>query len=336
MSVGNLLIRADASVEMGTGHVVRCLALAQAWQDAGGKVVFALAKSTPAILARLAAENCETVSVPICSVDADDASCTSEFARARRADWIVLDGYHFDAHYQQQIKNSGRKVLCVDDGVTCACPCADLVLNQNVNATESVYRESSTTLLLGPQYALLRREFAKWRDWSRQIGPQARTALVTIGGSDPDGLTLKLLEAREFADLDVAFVLGGSAHEPPQVKPSRGIEFRRDVADIAQIMARSDLAVICGGGTLWECLFMGCATMSYTRNAIQDEIVNQLQEIGAVCHLGRIQAFERSSLLAKAAELAGSSKRQAMAQLGRQLVDGRGCERVLALMREMN
>ena len=317
---------------------MRCLALAQAWQDAGGKVVFALAKSTPAIMARLVAENCEVVSVPVCSNGADDASCTSEFARARRADWIVLDGCHFDAHHQERIKNSGRKVLCVDDGIN-ERPCADLVLNQNVNATESLYRdrEPSTRLLLGPQHVLLRREFAKWRDWSRQIGPQARTALVTIGGSDPDGLTLKLLQSREFADLDVTFVLGGSAHEPPHVKPSPGIEISRDVADIAPIMARSDVAVICGGGTLWECLFMGCAALSYTRNAIQDEIVNQLQEIGAVCHMGPIEAFERSSLLAKLAEIASSSsKRRLTSQLGRQLVDGRGCERVLAAMREVN
>jgi UDP-2,4-diacetamido-2,4,6-trideoxy-beta-L-altropyranose hydrolase len=337
MRLGKILIRADASVEIGTGHVMRCLALAQAWQDHGGEAVFALAESTSAILARLAGENCGVVSVAGCIGSAEDANHTVELARAHSAQWVVLDGYHFDTGYQERIKSGGRKLLCVDDMGECECYVADLVLNPNLNASETSYRNRhpSTRLLLGPRYALLRREFVKWRTWNRDILALAQRVLITIGGSDPDGLTRKLLEFPEFPGLVSTFVLGGSAREPPDFQESPAAELIRDQGDMAQIMARSDIAVICGGVTLWESLFMGCVTLSYARNPVQKEIMEQLDQMGAVVDLGSIDAFERHTLAKKIADLAVSfERRRAMSEFGRQLVDGRGAERVLCLLQD--
>lgn len=337
MSLGTILIRADASVEIGTGHVMRCVALAQAWQDEGGEAVFAMVKSTPAIVARLSAEGFQHCSVPACAGTDEDAKCTVNLARAHSAEWIVLDGYHFGAGYQELIKSGGRKLLCIDDLGECECYFADLVLNQNLNASEDLYRnrQTSTRLLLGMRYALLRQEFVKWHTWSRDIPALAQRILVTIGGSDPNGLTRKLLELPEFPGLISTFVLGGSAREPPEFQESPAAELIRDQGDMAQIMARSDIAVICGGGTLWESLFMGCATLSYTRNPVQNEIMEQLDQMGAVVDLGNIDDFERNALGANVADLASSSqRRRAMSGLGRQLVDGRGAERVLSLLQD--
>src|SRR5437660_2307809 len=154
MGLGKILIRADASVQIGTGHVMRCLALAQAWQDAGGEAVFAMAESTPSIMARLTAENCAVIGVRAPVGGAEDANCVAEIARTNDVGWILLDGYSFGPEYQECIRSSGRKVLLVDDTVQSEPYFADIILNQNLNASESMYRGRTpeTRLLLGTSY----------------------------------------------------------------------------------------------------------------------------------------------------------------------------------------
>ena len=92
---GTLVIRADASREIGTGHVMRCLALAQAWQDGGGKATFIMAMESPAIEARLNCERIEVVNIKQTPGSAEDAVQTEGVANRHNAQWIVVDGYQF-------------------------------------------------------------------------------------------------------------------------------------------------------------------------------------------------------------------------------------------------
>ncbi len=103
-----------------------------------------------------------------------------------------------------------------------------------------------------------------------------------------------------------------------------------DVRDMAGIMGDSDLAIICGGGTLWEGLYMGCATLTYFRRGVQERIVERLSALGAVWNLGRIEQFEESRLKEVVIKVASSQDlRESMARQGRKIVDGRGTRRVL-------
>lgn len=161
----DLLIRTDATTQIGTGHVMRCLALAQAWQDAGGTTYFAAAKITASLEARLADEGMALHLIPAPSGSVDDGAQLIRLAHRVKARWIVVDGYHFGAEYQQAIKKSGLRLLAIDDYGHSSHYYADLVLNQNTSADESLYvnREPGTELLLGTRYTLLRREFWPWR-----------------------------------------------------------------------------------------------------------------------------------------------------------------------------
>lgn len=192
MSLDSVLFRCDASVSMGTGHVMRCLALAQAWQDAGGRAVFAMAEAPAAVRDRVLTEGIEVAPIEAPSAGDDDARRVKDLARRYRADWVVLDGYHFGAGYQRELKSGGPKVLLVNDegfaelGLVEPSP-VDLILNQNPNATESMYvqREPYTRLLLGTQYVLLRREFMEWQGWKRDIAATAGQLLITMGAATP-------------------------------------------------------------------------------------------------------------------------------------------------------
>ncbi|MGA2257536.1 MAG: UDP-2,4-diacetamido-2,4,6-trideoxy-beta-L-altropyranose hydrolase, partial [Thermoguttaceae bacterium] len=210
-----LSIRADASPRIGAGHVMRCLALAQAWQDEGGDVAYFQAETTSGIEQRLRAERVEVVYQPVEPGSDADAESLIRFAATRQARWIVLDGYHFDTRYQRLVKEAGLRLLLLDDTGASGHYYADLVLNQDLNAAESLYgnREPYTKLLLGTKYVLLRREFCRCPRKPRDFGDRPRTLLITMGGSDPGNVTLQVIEAvvqLRRDDLQALVVIGPS------------------------------------------------------------------------------------------------------------------------------
>ena len=153
----SILCRCDASAERGAGHVMRCMALAQAARVAEIRVTFVMQQGTAELEEQLHSEGCDVVHVTA----ENDIHMTSAIAKEHSAEWIVVDGYTFNAEYQQSIKKAGYKVLFIDDFGHCDHYSADIVLNQNIYAEESFYknRESYVNLLLGSKYLLLRQEF---------------------------------------------------------------------------------------------------------------------------------------------------------------------------------
>src|SRR5438093_4897988 len=126
-----LLIRADASAQIRWGHVMRCLPLAQAWQDVGGDCIFAMAEPVDSLKGRLSSENIQIYILSASPGSPEDAEQVSELARRSNARWIVVDGYNFGAKYQSTLKKAGHKLLAIDDyGHSGACV-ADLILDQN-------------------------------------------------------------------------------------------------------------------------------------------------------------------------------------------------------------
>jgi UDP-2,4-diacetamido-2,4,6-trideoxy-beta-L-altropyranose hydrolase len=318
---------------------MRCLALAQAWQDSDGKAVLAMADPLPSVRERLLAEGIDVISVDAQPGSCDDARYVAELAGQRGAAWVVVDGYHFDADYQQELKAAQLQVLFVDDHGRAGHYAADLVLNQNANADESFYpnREPYTRLLLGSRYVMLRREFESWRPWRREIPEVGRKILITMGGSDPDNITLRAVEALTQANiegLETTVVVGGSNPHVELLEHrisagGRFVRLQRNAAHMPELMAWADLALIAAGGTLWELLFMGCPVLSYARDPAQDEIISELGWQGVVQNLGHPQKFDPVSLGAAIMELARSPERRSqMSAMGRERVDGRGAGRI--------
>ena len=192
-----LIIRADASTQTGSGHVMRCLALAQAWNDQGGETILVLAEQILALESKLIAEGITLVYLETTIGSDEDAQQTASIANKYAASWVVVDGYQFGAKYQKELKGFGLKILFLDDNGHAEHYFSDLVLNQNISADINIYssREPYTQLLLGTEYTLLRRDFLKWREWKRLVIPNAYKILVTLGGSDPENVTLKVIQS---------------------------------------------------------------------------------------------------------------------------------------------
>ncbi|MBZ5679412.1 MAG: UDP-2,4-diacetamido-2,4,6-trideoxy-beta-L-altropyranose hydrolase [Acidobacteriia bacterium] len=339
MTGAALLIRADASATIGTGHIMRCLALAQAWQDSGGDAVFAIAELPPAIEDRLAGEGLSIVRMPKSVGASEDADATVNLARERSAAWVVIDGDRFDEAFLQRVKSGVARVLLIDDFAERESFPADLILNPNLDATEESYRKRGTLapLLLGEPYVMLRREFTAWRG-QRSFPEEGRKILVTLGGSDPENLTPKIAEALGRLPSYEITVIAGPGYPYLRELERAGTPNVRVVfnaANMRERMERADLAVIVGGGTLWELLYMSCVVLSYSRNPVQFRVVQELEKRGAVCNLGPIGDFDGSALATALDELGRSRRlREQMANIGRQVVDGEGATRVLQALLE--
>ncbi|TYQ25766.1 UDP-2,4-diacetamido-2,4,6-trideoxy-beta-L-altropyranose hydrolase [Pseudanabaena sp. UWO310] len=347
MIIKKIIIRADASIQVGTGHVMRCLALAQAWQDKGGEVIFILANKSTALENRLLSEGIKVVYLLAETGSYEDANQTVDFAQKFNAQWIVVDGYHFRAKYQKAIKDFGIRLLVFDDYGHAEHYYADLVLNQNIVVNnKDLYRnrETYTQLLLGTQYALLRREFWQWQNWQREINPITRKLLVTFGGSDPDNVTLKVIQALDWLnkdDLETIVVIGGTNphHEVLQKEVSNSslaISLQRNVSNMPELMAWADLAIAAGGSTNWELAFMGLPSLVITVADNQKAIATELDTQGIVIHIGWYQQITLEKIGMVVQEfIYDQSKREEMSQKGKKLVNGYGARHVTSKMANM-
>jgi UDP-2,4-diacetamido-2,4,6-trideoxy-beta-L-altropyranose hydrolase len=336
-----LLIRADANTAIGSGHVMRCLALAQAWQEHGGMVTFVSANDLPdSLQTRLTDEKMQAHLLQEEPGSRADVTATINFASDISAETIVVDGYHFGADYQRWIKDAGFQLLFIDDNGHAQHYYADWVLNQNIHATEALYpnREPYTRLLLGTRYVLLRREFWPYRGWQREIPEIAQNVLVTMGGSDPDNVTLKVLEAitqlPEAAILKVRAVIGGSNPHMESLRDfaetsTLELELLQDVNDMPAQMAWADVAISGGGSTSWEMALLGLPRLVIVTAANQLAIAQFLAARGAALNLGWHTSVTPLHIAAPLQRLLYStSDRFSMSATNHDLVEGEGANRV--------
>jgi UDP-2,4-diacetamido-2,4,6-trideoxy-beta-L-altropyranose hydrolase len=323
------------------GHVMRALALAQAWRRAGGETLFALAESTAAIEQRLRAEDMQFRNLRVEVGSAQDAEQTIVLANAHHARWVIADGYHFGDAYQLAIKNAGLHLLVVDDYGHAEHYYSDIVLNQNLQAREELYarREGYTRLLLGTCYVLLREQFLAYRDSKHTIAPVARKVLVTLGGADPANATPKVVEALRGLDVEAKIVIGGSNLHGPQLQAAfegiSGTEVLYDVRNMPELMAWADVAVSSGGTTVWELAFMGVPSVIGHISLNQESAIREIARLDIFATLGSLnEATAKQIQVSLKTLLASPCSRDEMSRRAREFVDGEGSDRVVSHIRD--
>ncbi len=340
-SVAPLLIRADASVKIGTGHIMRCLALAQAWRDLGGEVYFLHAFAPSSLQERVRECGCSSELVSVEPGSRNDAESTAAAAKACGAVWVVADGYDFDAAWQAAVRASGLRLLLIDDLGQALHYHADIVLNQNVGAHPALYsrRDSHTRLLLGPAFALLRREFVELPTRAPGVAGNPTRVLVTLGGSDPEDATGAVLSALEpLPGLSVTVVAGAAN---PRIEALRariaraGSDWRliTDTREMPELMAWADAAISAAGSTVWELARSGLPAALIVTAENQTGIISSLAGAGAILPLGRHPGVEVGAMgAALGAWLGDAQVREQMARRLGAFVDGRGAARVRAAL----
>jgi len=319
---------------------MRLLALAQCWRDRGGSVVLAACELAPAIERRFVAEGVIVERLSAGSGTDADLVETIAAANAHCASWIALDGYWFDAGYCDGLVEGGLLVLCVDDGGRADHYNAQLVLNQNLHAQADLYRKvgPSVHLLLGPRYAILRREFCDAALGETDVPAVATRLLVTLGGADPEGVTIKVINAIDLVrvqGLTASIVVGGAnprLHELESAcsRSSAKVRICADVEDMASRMQDAHLAVTSGGTTVWELAAMGVPSIVGAVTELEVTLLRGLRRFDLFEGIGWFRDVSETDLARHIEGLTRDERHRAsMRDTARSLVDGKGADRVV-------
>lgn len=335
MSKPVLTIRADGSSSMGTGHIMRMIAIGHAWQDRGGDV--RLIGTVGPLKGRLASEGFTFIEMDTPYPNPTDIETTTSLVAPK--DWLVIDGYHFATPYLDTARQAGCRTLVVDDLRDRGRYQADILLNQNDEAPDFRYNINDDALLLeGTRYALLRREFLNARE-DKETPQKATGILVTFGGADPVNMTATGIEAIGLLNdpsLHLKVVVGSANPHMEEIKARLDAlpctsELLTNVTNMPELMQWADIALTAGGSTCWELCYFGLPMVTIKIADNQHTVLEKLTQVGAATCLESVS--EPKDIAEPLRELISDmQKRTAMSAAGRRLIDGRGALRVVDAM----
>lgn len=342
-SNSTLLIRADANEKSGIGHLMRCIALAQSWQRYGGNVLF-LSNCTHSFLKNsIKNKGFGLIHTGPSYPDKNNGiAAMQEFLQVNSPAWAVLDGYNFTPDHHRMIRETGTRLLVLDDNNHLPFYDADILLNQNLEAEKLSYKyPADCTCLLGPSFTLLREEFLTLSRPASDIPDQANRLLLSMGGADPDNTTLKVILALNQLPPDticVDIVIGPANPYFEVLKPTlnrANYPYRIVSAsgNMPQLMIEADMAVSAGGSTAWELSYLGVPTIYIALAENQRSIIKAVSNADAGINAGRhhqIRADQLSKMIHTL--IMDKNKRMNLSVNAAKLISGKGADNVVSRM----
>lgn len=351
----NFVFRTDASIEIGTGHVMRCLTLADALAAKGARCTFICREHEGNLIELIGRKGHEVHSLSIGqgadtdlahgswlgATQAQDAQVCTPLLESLRPEWLVVDHYALDVRWENFLAHHCGQLMVIDDLADRQHTCSAL-LDQTFGRHPNDYRHLVTddcTLLCGSSYALLRPEFSTLRSYSlqRRATPKLKHLLINMGGVDKDNVTKQVLDALKGcpldADCEITVVMGATApwltlvEQEAQAMPWP-TTVRSGVKNMAQLMADSDLAIGAAGATSWERCCLGLPTVMMILAKNQQHAARLLEKAKAVRILDL--GPELQNQLAQFFSEINSSDAclELLRDNASEINDGKGCEQV--------
>jgi UDP-2,4-diacetamido-2,4,6-trideoxy-beta-L-altropyranose hydrolase len=363
----HIAFRADASLQIGTGHVMRCLTLADALRERGARCSFVCRPHQGHLLAMIAQRGHHALALPELHERAEpnrngtthsqwlgtdwytDAQDTQHVLSARAGcesvEWLVVDHYALDVRWEETMRTQAKRIMVIDDLADRPHAC-NLLLDQTFGRRAADYLSlvpEWCNLLCGSQYALLRPEFAALREYSlkRRAQPVLKELLVTMGGVDKDNVTGDVLRALQRyslpEDCRVTVVMGQTAPWLKDVQDSASLIPRRTrvlvgVGNMAQLMADSDLAIGAAGATSWERCCLGLPSIMLVVADNQLEVAKGLEEAGAALLCMSDQGLSKQLAVFLKTLYDDTEQIVLLSEAATKVTDGAGAYAVLARM----
>lgn len=341
----NVVMRADASAQIGMGHVVRCLTLAAALRERGVTVLFVCKEHPGHLCKMIEAQKFTVFRLPVLGDQWEaDARQTIEVIAAAsvKAEWIVVDHYALDERWERELRPHAERIMVIDDLADRGHDC-DLLLDQNLVAHLHTRYEDRVPphcgLLLGPEYAILQATYEELHDRSPPRSGSLRRILVFFGAADNENLTGRTVAAflalgRSDVELDVVVMPSASWRHRilEQAAGHDNIHIHSELPTLAPLMLKADLAVGAGGTTSWERLCVGLPALVVTLAANQQLVAQGLSEAGLVRWLGHSDKVDQQALMAALERVLREGLDEHWSLRCLSAVDGKGARRVCAAL----
>lgn len=358
----NICFRVDASTEIGTGHVMRCLTLAELCRDKGHSCVFVtrlheghlnkliISKGFEVLVLKVQISNHvfehTDYSSWLGTTQLTDAAETKKLIKENslQFDWIIIDHYDINKEWEEEIRECISNIMVIDDIADREHIC-DILLDQNYykNATKR-YRElvpEKCTLLLGPKYALLREEFIYFRNFKIQSKDQ-KTILVFYGGSDPKNETLKTISSIkeiENENLIIHVVVGPTnpnRHLIEKECNKYNYNYHYNIAYMAKLLHEVDVAICAGGSFTWEryCIGVPAITTAIAYNQI--ELCENVQYLGIDNYIGVSEWIKQEEIKNEIMSFLKNDNLYNLGETAKSITDGLGKNRVLEVLESTN
>ncbi len=354
-----VVIRCDASVRIGSGHVMRCLSLAEALRADGVASTFMCRSQQGDLCILIEARGFQVIrlrgeypgSGQKPGQDEQSPQSVSDDARETvaaiaelpdRPQWLVVDHYGLDQAWERMLRNVVERILVIDDRANRVHDC-DLLLDQNlVPQMLSRYRgkvPASCSLLLGPKYALLQSVYAGLHDRVPEREGAVARILVFFSGADVENLTGAVISGllqMNRPDIKIDAVISGVnthlAEIRSQISGHGHMVLHVDLPSLAPLLVQADLAIGAAGTTTWERLCLGLPALVVTLSENQEPVAEYLHELGLVDWLGRSSEIGVAKILAAVSRVVAEGLAADWSRRCAATVDGRGAARVSSIL----
>ena len=331
----NLFIRVDASPEIGIGHIMRCLTLAQELKNNFDKIIFLTRKDSGDFTETIMKNEFEVIFIP--TNNDSDIIKNIVTTNSENKNFLLIDHYDVDSNFESSLKNIFEKIFVIDDLANRKHDC-DLLIDQNyyrdLNHRYEKLIQNDTITLLGSKYAIIRPEFRNINKKTIKKNSQIKKILVSFGGSDPTNECKKALDALcsiENNQFEIVAIVGIYNNKFEQLKKLyekySNIKIYRHVNDLSQLMLNSDLFIGAGGTTTWERFYMGLPSIVTIISDDQKESIEFLSDMGHVINLGLAKNVTMKTYI-QTLQKPNSDLIYNMSLHNQKLVDGNGSNRI--------
>ncbi|HWI88776.1 MAG TPA: UDP-2,4-diacetamido-2,4,6-trideoxy-beta-L-altropyranose hydrolase [Sphingomicrobium sp.] len=347
-------VRVDASPLIGGGHAMRCLTLADELAARGAEITFVSAAMPDALAKRIEAAGHKLVRIaapaglerdrsdwhePPLNPDVQAADARAAGAAAGAVDWLIVDHYLLDVHWHRAARSFADRLLVIDDLANRSYDC-DVLVDETGGRSSTDYDgrvPDQAKVLVGAQFALLRPEFAKERSAAlerRREAKRAELILISLGTTDPNGVTAAALEAVLVAasDCSIHVVLGEDATSLPRTITAAGenrrVEVHVNTNRMAELMRDADVAIGAAGTTSWERCCLGLPAIALVLAENQRANAEALELAGAAIMVKNVGEIHDTV----ARLVSDEQALQSMSAAAFGLTDGLGTVRVLDAM----